>query len=101
MNVANISIPQREIRAICERHHVQKLSLFGSVLRGDFRPDSDIDVLVEYDPDVRVSLFDQVDLQLDLETVWGCKVDLGTPASLSKYIRQKVLQSAQVIYERA
>ena len=97
----NIAIPYPQIQLICEHCHVRRLALFGSVLRNDFRPDSDVDVLVEYEPGTHVSLFDMVDLQLDLEALFGHKVDLGMPSTLSKYIRKPVLQAAQVIYERA
>jgi predicted nucleotidyltransferase len=100
MQVANIVIPYKELNMSCEEHHVRKMALFGSVLRSDFRPESDVDVLVEYDPGTRVSILDMVDLQFKLEELFGHKVDLGTPSSLSKYIRNAVLDSAQVIYER-
>src|SRR5579859_6196418 len=99
--ITNLTIPYNQLRAVCQHQHVRKLALFGSVLRSDFGPDSDIDVLVEYEPGAHISLFDMVDLQLELETLFGRKVDLGTPSSLSKYIRKSVLESAQVVYERA
>ena len=100
MQAENLSIPYQRLATICERYHVHKLALFGSVVRTDFRPDSDIDVLVEYEAGTHISLFDLVGLQLDLEALFGRKVDLGTPSSLSKYIRKAVLDSASVIYER-
>lgn len=95
----NVAIPYEQLRVVCERYHVRKLALFGSVLRPDFRVESDIDVLVEYEPGTPVSLFDMVDLQLELEALFGRKIDLGTPSSLSKYIRKIVLGSAQAVYE--
>ena len=101
MQTINLSIPYQQIQAICQRYHVNRLALFGSVLRSDFSPTSDVDVLVEYEPDARISLFDMVDLQSELEGLLGRRVDLGTPTSLSKYIRNAVLESARVIYERA
>lgn len=96
----NIDISPTAIQEVCRRHHVQRLSLFGSVVRDDFRPESDVDVLVEFEPGAHISLLDMVDLQLELENLFERKVDLGTPTSLSKYIRARVLRSAQVIYER-
>ena len=94
----DFAIPYDEIAAFCERHHIRKLSLFGSVLRDDFRDDSDIDVLVEFDPD-HIPGWAIVTIADELSEILGRKVDLGTPGSLSKYIRGKVLESAQVIYE--
>jgi predicted nucleotidyltransferase len=70
------------------------------VLRDDFTPQSDIDVLVEFEPTAPIGVFEMVDLRDELETLFQRQVDLGTPAGLSKYIREKVLESAQVIYER-
>ncbi len=101
MQTINLSIPYQQLQAICQRHHVNRLALFGSVLRSDFSPTSDIDVLVEFEPDAHISLFDMVDLQSELEGLLGRSVDLGTPTSLNKYIRNAVLESARVIYERA
>ena len=96
----NVAVPIAQIRAVCERHHVRKLALFGSVLLADFRPDSDVDVLVEYEPGTHISLFDMVDLEPDLESIFNYKIDLGMPSTLSKYIRHDVLKSSQVVYER-
>lgn len=61
-----IEIPKEEITAFCKRNHIRKFSLFGSVLRDDFRPESDIDVLVEFDPDAKISLFDLIHMEEDL-----------------------------------
>jgi predicted nucleotidyltransferase len=86
------------LEAFCRRHHISKLALFGSVLRDDFRPDSDVDVLVEFEPGARVSLFDMVDLEVELTEIIGRKVDLRTPGDLSRYFRQQVVDSAEVLY---
>lgn len=90
-----------QIRAFCHRHHIRRMQLFGSILRDDFDPDSDIDVLVEFEPGAVITLFDMVDMQEELAALLGRDVDLATPAGLSKYIRADVLAQAQVIYEHA
>jgi predicted nucleotidyltransferase len=95
-----INIPIGALTQVCERYHVQRLAVFGSVLRADFRPESDIDVLVEFEANQPVTLLDLAGLQIDLIELFGRQVDLGTPSGLSKYIRQGVLDTAQVIYER-
>ncbi|MFN8450456.1 MAG: nucleotidyltransferase family protein [Anaerolineae bacterium] len=95
-----ISLPIEEIAQFCERHHIRRLSLFGSVLRDDFRPDSDIDVLVEFEADAKVSLFDMGGMQIELTELMGREVDFKTAGFLSRYFRQKVIESAETIYER-
>lgn len=94
-----ISLPYSKIAVFCREHHIIKLWLFGSVLRNDFKVDSDIDVLVEFDPahTPGLSYFGLAD---ELAKIFGSPVDLSTPSSLSKYIRGKVMRSAQLIYER-
>jgi predicted nucleotidyltransferase len=77
--VKNISVPKNTIARFCRRHHIHRLSLFGSVLRNDFGPDSDIDVLVEFEPG-HVPGFGIVDMESELSRVLGRKVDLRTPA---------------------
>jgi predicted nucleotidyltransferase len=89
-----------KICEICERHHIRRLSLFGSVLRDDFSPQSDIDVLAEFDPG-KTPGFRWITIQDELAEIFGRPVDLNTPNSLSKYFRDRVLASARVIYERA
>ena len=95
-----IPIPYDEIAAFCARHHITKFWLFGSVLRNDFAPASDIDVLVEFDPS-HIPGLAYFGLADELEGIFGRPVDLSTPEALSKYIRAKVTRSAQLIYERA
>ena len=94
----NIAIPKEKLAEFCRKHGIKKLSLFGSVLRGDFRPDSDIDVLVEFEPDHQVGFFRFVSMELELTALLGRKVDLRTPNDLSRYFRQDVLEHAEVQY---
>lgn len=95
-----ITIPYEQLDDLCKAYHIARVFLFGSVLRKDFRPDSDVDVLVEFEPDAGVTLLDLAAIQRQLGEMLGRRIDLGTPGSLSPYIREKVLQTAQVIYER-
>jgi len=97
----HLTIPLAQLTAFCQRYRVRKLSLFGSALRDDFGPESDIDILVEFEPAARISFFDMVTMELELTDIMGRQVDLRTPEELSRYFRQKVLDSAEVLYERA
>jgi uncharacterized protein len=97
---AQIAIPQEQIEAFCKRHHIRRLSLFGSVLRGDFRPDSDVDVLVEFAPGCTPGLA-FFEMQEELSAILGRKVDLNTPAFLSRYFRDEVQSSAEEQYAAA
>ena len=94
-----LSIPRKNIAAFCRRHHIEKLSLFGSVIREDFGPDSDIDVLVEFEQGhcPGLSFFS---MQSELSEIFGRKVELHTPNFLSRYFRDRVLQEAEVQYAR-
>ena len=96
-----IDIPKDRIAEFCRRHHIRRLSLFGSALRDDFRPDSDVDVLVEFEPDARVGLIRLGTMEIELGEILGRKVDLNTPGFLSKYFRDEVLAEAQVQYDAA
>ena len=98
---ARIAIDPDMIAGFCRRNHIRKLALFGSVLRDDFAPESDVDVLVEFDPEARVSLLDVVGMEIDLSEQLGRKVDLRTAGDLSRYFRKEVVDSAEVLYERA
>jgi predicted nucleotidyltransferase len=93
-----IPVDHERIVVFCQRHHIRKLAFFGSVLREDFRPDSDIDVLVEFEPGQRVGLIRLAGMELELAKILGRKVDLRTPADLSRYFRQAVVTSAEVQY---
>lgn len=97
-NVLPIDIPREKIAEFCQRNHISKLSLFGSVLRSDFGPHSDIDMLVEFMPDQCPGFFGLAGMEIELTALLGRKVDLRTPGELSRYFRQKVLDSAQVLY---
>jgi hypothetical protein len=94
---AQIPFPKERIAEFCRRHHIKKLAIFGSVLRADFRADSDIDVLVEFEPGQTPGLAFFA-MQEELSTILGRKVDLNTPQCLSRYFRDKVLQEAVVQY---
>jgi predicted nucleotidyltransferase len=94
----NIAISQNRLASFCRRHHVHKLALFGSVLREDFNADSDIDVLVEFEPGHRIGLIKMAGLEIELGHLLGRKVDLRTPADLSRYFRQKIVASAEIQY---
>ena len=88
-------MPAEKIADFCRRHHIRKLSLFGSVLRDDFRPDSDIDVLVEFEPGQTPGLA-FFGMEIELSEILGRKVDLNTEGFLSSYIRDEVLKEAEV-----
>ena len=95
----SIRVSKDEVRSFCKRHGIRKLAFFGSVLRSDFGSDSDIDVLVEFDPATRVGFFELYDMEQELSRLLGGrKIDLNTPNSLSKYFRQEVLAEAQAQY---
>lgn len=95
-----ISVDLDRIADFCRRHHIRRLALFGSVLRDDFRPDSDIDVLVEFEPDHIPGLAFFV-MQRELSEILGRPVDLNTPGSLSRYFRDQVLAEAEIQYDAA
>jgi predicted nucleotidyltransferase len=96
-----LSIPTEMVAEFCKRNRIRKLSIFGSALRGDFSPDSDIDVLVEFEPDACVGLIRLAGMEIELSEILGRKVDLNTPEFLSKYFRDKVLSEAIVHYDAA
>ena len=100
MPAAQIEIPKRTLEEFCLRNHVRKLSLFGSVLTNGFRADSDIDMLVEFEPDSATTYLDLARMERELGELVGRKVDLRTPQELSRYFRDQVLASALVQYER-
>jgi predicted nucleotidyltransferase len=96
---ARISIDERKIAEFCTRWRIREFSLFGSVLREDFRPDSDVDVLVTFHPDARWSLFDFVDMQEELKALFGRDVDLVEAEGLrNPFRRRSILQSKEVIH---
>src|SRR5688572_29967387 len=95
--MARISVNQKNLSDFCRRHHIRRLAFFGSVLREDFSPESDVDVLVEFEPRYipGLSFFRMQD---ELSHILGRKVDLNTPHSLSRYFRDLVLAEAEVQY---
>jgi predicted nucleotidyltransferase len=94
----NLQIPRDQIAEFCRRNHIRKLALFGSILREDFRSDSDVDVLVEFEPG-HVPGFRFIGLQEELSQLFGGRtVDLVTPNFLNRRIRDEVLRSAEVQY---
>ena len=95
-----IEVDIQRITEFCSRHRILRLSFFGSVLRGDFRPDSDVDVLVEFAPG-HVPGLAFFEMEIELSRVLGRKVDLNTPGFLSPYIRDRVLEEAEVQYVAA
>ena len=96
---AKFRLPLEAIRAYCNQRPIRRLSLFGSALREDLKPESDIDMLVEYAPEADISYFDIVQQQIDFSKMIGRPVDLLTPKSLSPYFRQEVMDSAEPLYD--
>ena len=96
--IFSIDIPREIIEAFCKKHHICKLSIFGSALRQDFRSDSDIDVLVEFHADNTPGLIKLAGIEIELSNLMGRKVDLRTPQDLSRYFRQEAIESAEVQY---
>src|SRR5215470_10748229 len=100
MEQPHIKLPSAALSAFCKRHGIRRLALFGSVLRDDFTPESDIDVLVEFEPD-RIPGLAFFSMQDELSRILGRRVDLNTPASLSRYFRDEVLSEARDCYVAA
>ena len=102
MSTPHIDIPLDTISAFCKRWHVTELALFGSVLRDDFGPESDVDVLVRFEPQARHTLLDMARMQADLDRILGREVDLIERTAVEQsrnYIRRAaILRSAETIY---
>ena len=96
MSKAHIELPQKEIAEFCRRNHIRKLSLFGSALCGELRSDSDIDFLVEFDPDHIPGLIRLAGMEIELTELLGRKADLRTPQDLSRYFREEVQPPDQI-----
>lgn len=96
-----IEVPKEEIAAFCRRHHIRQLAFFGSVLRDDFTPASDVDVMVEFEPGTRVGLIGFAGIENELSRLIGRKVDLNTPGCLSPYFHDEALRDAEIVYEQA
>lgn len=98
MPALKIAIPREELSEFCRRNRINRLAFFGSVLRDDFGPDSDIDVLVEFEPGHRLG-FGFVAVQDELSRILGRRVDLNTEEDLSRYFRDEVARTALPVYE--
>ena len=96
-----IPLPQEKIDAFCKRHPVRKLSLFSSALTDKFNPESDIVILIEFEPDAKIGFFKLIEMELELSELMGRKVDLRTPQDLSHFFRDTVMQKALPLYGRA
>ena len=95
---SQVKLSSDQLKEYCQKNGIKKLSLFGSVLREDFGPNSDVDVLVEFSPGTRVGFIRLAGMEKELSALIGRKVDLRTPAELSRYFRDDVLRSAEVQY---
>ncbi len=98
MDKMTVDLPREEVAEFCRRNHIRRLSLFGSALRGELRPDSDIDFLVEFDPNHVPGLIKLAGMELELSGLLGRRVDLRTAQDLSRYFREDVCRSAKVQY---
>ena len=95
----DVNVSKRKILEFCKRKHIRSLSLFGSILRNDFSRSSDIDMLVEFEPDYVPGFFDLIEMEEELSSMFsGHKVDLRTPNDLSRYFRDDVLAEAEAVY---
>lgn len=98
MNHNGIEIPSEPLAELCRRHGIRRLSLFGSVLRDDFGPDSDVDILVEFEPGRTPGFLGIARIENELSELTGRRADLRTPGDLSRYFRNEVLRTAEVRY---
>jgi predicted nucleotidyltransferase len=102
MNKVQIKIPKEKVAEFCKRWNVSEFAIFGSALRGDFGPESDLDVLISFQPQAHVTLFDMVRMQDELKAIFGREVDLISKRGVENsrnYLRRKaILESAQVIH---
>ncbi len=96
-----IEIPDDKISEFCRRNRIRRLSFFGSVLREDFRPDSDIDVLVEFEHDTRVGLISLAGMEIELANILGRRTEIHTIKGLNPQFRDEVLDSVEVQYEHS
>jgi hypothetical protein len=97
--MARITVDRRCLEEFCQKHYIQRLALFGSALRDDFGPESDVDILVEFAPSHTPGLFGIARLERELSTLFGGrKIDLRTPEDLSRYFREDVLREAEGQY---
>jgi predicted nucleotidyltransferase len=101
MAVTDLQIPKDALESICKRYQVQELSIFGSAVGGDLRPDSDIDLLVQFEPLAKIGFLALAALQRELSELVGRKVDLVPKEGLKPLIRNSILSSARVLYHAA
>lgn len=93
-----IAVDTHSIAEFCVKHHIKRLAFFGSVLRDDFRLDSDVDVLVEFEKDREPGLMRLVGLERELSEILGRTADIRTPEDLSRYFRDEVVETADILY---
>lgn len=98
MSKITFELPKDMIAGFCKKNHIRRLSLFGSFLYSEFGPDSDIDFLVEFEPDHIPGLMTLAGMEEELSEILNRKVDLRTPQELSRYFRQEIIDSAKVQY---
>lgn len=92
-------ISKDKLADFCKKNHIRKLSIFGSAIRGDLQPDSDIDLLVEFEQGLTPGLFSIVRIEMEFAEMLGRKVDLRTPEDLSQYFRDEVVRNAELQYQ--
>jgi uncharacterized protein len=94
--MSRLAFNGKALAALCRRHRIRRLALFGSVLKGTDRPDSDVDLLVEFEPGAAPGLIALAGIEAELSALIGRRVDLRTPQELSRYFRDEVLRVAEV-----
>ena len=100
MRNRKIEIPESKIADFCRRHHIKRLALFGSALSEEFRPDSDVDILVEFEAGHVPGFFSLHDMEEELSGIVGRSTDLRTPEDLSRYFRTEVIKNSEVLYDQ-
>jgi uncharacterized protein len=98
LQLGGVQVDKDKLADLCRRYHVRELSIFGSAARGEMRPDSDVDLLVEFMPEAKVDLFDYSGFILDLTHLIGRKADLVSKKGLKPLIRESVLKEARLLY---
>jgi hypothetical protein len=99
MKPERVNLTEEQIAEFCQKNHIKKFAFFGSILRDDFRSDSDIDILIDLDYNYKTGLMKMARMERELSETIGRQVDLRTPEDLSDYFRDKVLSEAEVLYE--
>lgn len=98
MKQKNIDMSKEEIAEFCKRHHIRRLALFGSVLDERFTAESDVDVLVEFEPGVKVGMIRLSGIEHELSRIIGRRVDMNTPGFISEYFREDIMAQAENHY---